>query len=207
MQSNSTQASLLERVRDPANHAAWREFESKYRDLILRYSRARGLRLVDAEDVLQIGLLSLVKSLPGFEYSPERGRFRHYLGQVVRSAIRRHLGRPNRGAAALSDDVLKVLPGDESSDAVWEEEWVRHHYRVAMGVVRTTFEPRSVAVFDELLAGEPVAEVARRFDLSPQAVHKIKQRIRERLKVLIAAQIREEDEHAPSEAAAARNGR
>jgi DNA-directed RNA polymerase specialized sigma24 family protein len=71
---------------------------------------------------------------------------------------------------------------------------VNHHYSRAMLTIRETFEPRSVEVFDRLLGGEGVEEVGASFGLSVQAVHKIKQRIRDRLKQLIALQIREEND-------------
>ena len=59
--------------------------------------------------------------------------------------------------------------------------------------VRRTFEERSVRIFERLLAGASTDEVAADFELSTQAVHKVKQRIRNRLKELISAQIAEEE--------------
>ena len=78
-----------------ADDASWRQFDAKYRELILRYCRARGLQTSDAEDVRQIAMANLAKSLRSFEYKLTRGRFRGYLGQVVRSAISRHFKRPD----------------------------------------------------------------------------------------------------------------
>jgi len=192
----TTQPSLLSRVRNAADDAAWREFDAKYRDLILRYCRARGLQAGDAEDVRQISMANLAKSLRAFEYSPERGRFRSYLGQVVRSGISRHFSRPGTRAQALDSGVLAITDADagKQTDDVWEQEWVRHHYRLAMRTVRETFEPRSIEIFDRLLAGDTVDVVADAFGTTGQAVHKIKQRVRNRMNELIAAQIREEDE-------------
>ncbi len=196
MGHDTTQPSLLSRVRDPANQAAWREFDAKYRELIIRYCRARSIQAADAEDVRQIAMTNLAKSLRAFEYRPERGRFRGYLGQVVRSAISRHFSRPERRSVALDSGVLATVAGgsDGEVDELWEQEWMRHHYRLAMQHVRTTFEARSIDIFDRLLTGDPVKTVAVDYDLTEQAVHKIKQRIRNRLKELIAGQIEEEDE-------------
>ncbi|MEE8141666.1 MAG: sigma-70 family RNA polymerase sigma factor [Planctomycetota bacterium] len=192
----STQPSLLNRVRDPADQLAWREFEFKYGELILRYCRSHGLQTSDAEDVRQIVMLSLSRALRDFHYSPVRGRFRNYLGKVVRNAIHRQRQRPNAGAQRLDADVLALAPDQKAQppDALWEEEWIRHHYRMAMQTVRKTYETRSVALFDRLLVGESVTQVAAEFAMSTQAVHKVKQRIRNRLEELIAAQIREEDD-------------
>ena len=90
-----TQPSLLSRVRDGSDQAAWREFEAKYHELLLRYCRARGLQRSDAEDVRQIVMMNLAKFLRNFDYSPEKGGFRSYLGRVVRNSISRHFSRPN----------------------------------------------------------------------------------------------------------------
>jgi RNA polymerase sigma-70 factor (ECF subfamily) len=183
-------------VRDGSDQAAWREFEAKYRDLLLRYCRARGLQQSDAEDVRQLVMMNLAKALRNFEYAAEKGRFRSYLGRIVRNAISQHFSRPNIPGGGLDTAVMAVVPSSDAdaSDALWEEEWINHHYRLAMKAIRETFDPRSVEVFDRLVNGERVASIAESSGMSIQAVHKVKQRIRNRMQELIAAQIREEDQ-------------
>jgi DNA-directed RNA polymerase specialized sigma24 family protein len=141
-------------------------------------------------------MANLAKSLRSFEYKPARGRFRGYLGQVVRSAISRHFRRPDAQARALDTNVLVTIEADDTgqADEVWEREWVRHHYRLAMQTVRNLFDPKSVEIFDRLLVGDSVSRLASDFQTTTQAVHKVKQRIRDRLKELIADQIRQEDD-------------
>lgn len=196
MGSETTQPSLLSRVRDAADDKAWREFDAKYRELVLRYCRARGLQTSDAEDVRQIAMANLARSLRSFEYKPARGRFRGYLGQVVRSAISRHFRRPDTPPHALDTNVLVTVEADDAgqADEVWEREWVRHHYRLAMQTVRAAFDLKSVQIFNRLLAGDSVSQLASDYQTTIQAVHKVKQRIRDRLKELIADQIRQEDD-------------
>ncbi len=196
MDAEVTRASLLSRVRDVSDDAAWREFEGKYRELILRYAISRGLQHADADDVRQIVMVNLSKALRGFHYSAERGRFRDYLGQVVRNAISRHLSRPKMAPSALDSNVLAAVSegGESATDEAWEHEWVNHHYRQAMKAVRESFDVRSVNIFEQLLAGESVVAVAAANGTTTEAVHKSKQRIRDRMKDLIIAQIREEDE-------------
>lgn len=194
MSGSTTRPTLLSRVRDPADRAAWDEFDAHYRDLILGYCRARGLQLFDAEDVRQLVMMNLAAALRGFQYDPRRGRFRDYLGRVTRGAIQRVVARPKPDGRALSieQDYVEPAAGDDDA-ALWEQEWAAHHYRLAMRAVRASFEPRSVAAFESLVAGASVAESARAHGLSEQALHKIKQRIRDRLRELIARQVREED--------------
>ncbi len=196
MDHDLTQPSLLSRVRDGSDQAAWREFEAKYRELLLRYCRARGLQQSDAEDVRQLVMMNLAKFLRNFDYSPEKGRFRSYLGRVVKNSISRHFARPNPADRALDTAVMATVPdeGPDEKDDLWEQEWINHHYRLAMRTIHDTFDKRSVAVFDRLVEGESVETVAQACGMSTQAVHKVKQRIRKRMQELIAAQVRDEDQ-------------
>lgn len=198
MEPEQTRASLLSRVRDPSNAAAWREFDKKYRDLIVRYCRARGLQPTDAEDIRQLVMISLSKALRSFEYQPSRGRFRSYLGRSVRNAIFEQKARPNHRHQPLDSTVMATQPAEDAGEAddLWEREWMDHHYRLAMESIRETFDAKSIEVFDRLLEGEGVESVAAAFDMSTQAVHKVKQRVRNRMKELVQQQIRDEDEPA-----------
>jgi len=193
--SDTTHPSLLARVRDPADAAAWREFEARYRDLIRSYCRGRGLQTSDAEDVGQMVMLALARALQGFVFDPARGRFRDYLGRVVENAIRRHLSRPSQAPHLLDTSVLETLAttGNEVRDANWEREWMQHHFRLAMRAVRKECRPESLTIFERLLAGGSVQDVALACGASTEAVYKVKQRLRERLKERIEQQIRDEE--------------
>ncbi|MAG56666.1 MAG: hypothetical protein CMJ83_10285 [Planctomycetes bacterium] len=190
MWSQLTRPSLLARLRDGHDELAWREFDQRYRDLIVRYARQSGLQPADAEDVRQVVMMNLARAMPGFQYDPGRGRFRGYLGRVVRNAVRRHQRGQGARFLELGHDLAEA---SGMADPIWDREWMLHHYRRAMGTVRRGFEARSVSVFDRILAGDPVQEVATDFDLTVQAVHKVKQRIRRRLQDLVARQVAEED--------------
>jgi RNA polymerase sigma-70 factor (ECF subfamily) len=60
----TTRASLLSRVRDVADEAAWREFQALYHDLLIRFCRRQGLQEADAADVVQTVMANLLRSLP-----------------------------------------------------------------------------------------------------------------------------------------------
>jgi RNA polymerase sigma-70 factor (ECF subfamily) len=193
--TDTTHPSLLARVRDPADAAAWREFEARYRDLVRRYCRRRGLQTADAEDVGQVVMLALARALQHFTFDPARGRFRDYLGRVVNNAIQRHLSRPKQAHTLLDTSVLDLLatPQNETRDEQWEGEWIEHHLRLAMRTVRSEFTPASLEVFELLLSGNSVEVVAEKSGTTPEAVYKIKQRVRERLRERTEAQIRDEE--------------
>ncbi len=202
--SESTHPSLLVRLRDGQDEEAWRDFCSRYRNLFLRYAEARGLQPTDCEDVVQIALISLSRALRGFEYDPSRGRFRNYLGRVAANTVNAYQAASARRPFPLSDALLESVAevggepmstaaGTSEADALWEQEWMRHHYELALSTVRKKFDPRSVEVFEQLLSGASVAELATRYDMTSQAIHKVKQGIRDRLRRLIVDQIHREE--------------
>lgn len=193
MGADTTRISLLSRVRNSADDAAWVEFEARYRDLVLRYALARGVQHADAEDISQIVFMSLATALRGFHHSPQKGRFRDYLGRVVRNAVARFRSRPNPLLMSLSIDAGLVEDVESGDDVLWEQEWVDHHYRLALQTVRETFDRKSVEIFERLVEGKSVSSIAAQYATTEQAVHKVKQRIRARMGELITAQVREED--------------
>lgn len=198
MGPEATRLSLLARARDPADATAWAEFEHRYRDLVYQYALARGLQFCDADDVCQIVFVRLSKYLRSFAYSPERGRFRSYLGAIVRNVISDQMKCPESRRRPVDENEARLdeLPDPRALevDERWDQEWVNHHCRIALATVRRTFDPRSVAVFEALLAGSSPESVAADRGCSLDAVVKIRQRVRARMQELIERQIRDEDD-------------
>jgi RNA polymerase sigma-70 factor (ECF subfamily) len=199
MELPSTRTSLLSRLRDSSDSHAWREFEERYRELLLRFCQRRGLQRADAEDVVQNLFTTLAKGMPQFTYDAERGRFRDYLFRSTRNAMaawaRRTIDRPG----ALDSSVANSLAspggdGEGAESALWEEEWVAHHYRLAMTRIRTDFDARNMELFERNVRGESVAELASAYSITEASIYATRRRIRERLRELIAEQVREEDQ-------------
>lgn len=195
MRDPSTRASLLTRMRDPANEPAWREFDELYRDLILRWCRRSGLQRWDAEDVRQVVMMSLAGVLRrGFRYQPEMGRFRDYLGRTVRHAIharRRGAAQPLwNGPEGLSEQCADARA---ELDEAWEQEWQDYHLRRALGHLRGSMSERNRELFEGLLDGVSPSVLAQRYGLSEPAVRKVKQRVLAELREQIVAQVRDED--------------
>lgn len=186
-----TRATLLELVRDSADAQAWARFESTYRNMLLRFCRHRGLQHTDAEDVVQAVFAKLVTGLKRFDYDPNKGRFRDYLFRCVRSCIADQNSCPTPASGGVgTEESGSAVVADE---ALFEREWAAHHYRMAIDAVRQGCDPQSVAVFEDLLAGRSVRQVAQERSMSEQAVYKVQQRMRDRLRERIERQVRDED--------------
>jgi RNA polymerase sigma-70 factor (ECF subfamily) len=185
----------MARLRDIDDQSAWREFEGQYRELMVRFCQRRGLQRADAEDVVQRAMTGLAKNFSKFAYDPNRGRFRDYLFRCVRNSLSDWSRRQDSRVSSLDTQLIGKLSADAGPEelARWEEEWVSHHYRLAMTSVRSFFEPRSLEIFERAVKGATVSELALQFQMTEEAVRKIRQRIKARLEELIACQIREED--------------
>lgn len=171
-----TDSRLMARLRNPADDAAWREFDRAYGSLIARYAMRRGLRLADAEDVRQDVLVRLVRRFPGFVYDRDRGRFRGYLATTTRRAIARQVRRRGPSRAPLE----AVAPAD-TAKSDWVEECRRHALRQAVGRLRATSSSLSNEVFDLLQRGLTPGQVAEALQVSRDAVYKMRERSLRRL--------------------------
>ncbi len=83
------------------------------------------------------------RSMKSFEYDPRKGKFRSYLKTIVVRSIYRKNFQKQR-SPALGDYVEDAAdPGvDENVRKLWEEEWRRHHIRLAMRKIRIEFNER-----------------------------------------------------------------
>ena len=122
-----------------------------------------------------------------YRYDPARGRFRDWLGTVVRNKVAEHRRRPaNRLRAAGGDsDQLRVeLAADEQGpDAAWEAAFESSLLLALLDAVRRESQrPR----LPGLRAGRrckacPAARRARLTGLSRNAVYKANKRVLQRL--------------------------
>ena len=77
-----TSHSLIARVKDPADGAAWTEFLGIYRPVVYRLARKRGMQDADAQDVTQRVFLSISQAIDGWEPDPNGPPFRAWLVTV-----------------------------------------------------------------------------------------------------------------------------
>ena len=86
-----TRPSLLLRIREPHDAEAWETFVRVYGPLIYRHCRGRGLQDADAAEVTQEVLLQVSRSIRKFDYRPDYGRFRDWLGTITVNEVKRFL--------------------------------------------------------------------------------------------------------------------
>jgi RNA polymerase sigma-70 factor (ECF subfamily) len=185
--SETTRPSLLLRVRDPRDEESWRAFVDMYAPLIVRYARSRRLQEADAADVCQEVLAQVAKSIRGFEYQPERGRFRDWLGTVTRNRVNRFFTRVAGREQAIGEALADELPAPEQ-DREWDDAFNTHVLQVALERVRPGFEPKTWEAFRLVwLAHQPAAAVAERLGMPVAGVYLAKSRVLARLRAEVLA--------------------
>lgn len=188
-----THASLLARLAEGVDPAAWAEFHDRYHDLIRGFAGRYGLQAADCDDVTQEVLLSLTRSMDGFEYAPARGKFRSYLKTMVINAILRRQRQERRAAELRREAEDPGRDAAPSAATAWDEEWRQYHVRRAMQRLMTSTSERDRIAFARYaMEGAPVEEVARELGVTVDLVYQIKSRILKRLRELIAKQVEEE---------------
>src|SRR5262245_27469136 len=122
---NETRQSLLLRAQT-GEESAWKDLTDLYRPLIIGWLNRQGVPARDLEDLSQEVLLSVVKNLPGFQHSSQRGAFRSWLRTIVCSRTTdcwrtMDAAMPAGGSVATAALQQIADPGSELNRR-WDEE-------------------------------------------------------------------------------------
>ena len=181
-----TRASLLIRVRDPADQVAWNEFVEIYRPVILRLACQKGMQQADAEDIAQQVLIAVAKAVQQREHDPTRAKFRTWLNRVAQNAILNALsrGKPDRGSG--NSAILAILNDHQSHSGPDSDllrlEHRREVFRWAARQVRHEFHHATWDAFWlTAVEGRSIELVAHELAKSPGSIYAARSRIMRRI--------------------------
>src|SRR5438132_5595421 len=100
-----TRASLLVRLRDPKDRAAWQQFVELYGRLVYGFARRRGLQDADAADLTQEVFLAVARAAGRWRFDRRRGSFRGWLRGITRHKIGKWLERRRRQPVGSGDSA------------------------------------------------------------------------------------------------------
>ena len=190
----TTHTTLLARLADGGDRAAWGLFLERYGELVRAFARRQGMQLADCDDVLQDVLVALTRAMPGFSYDPAKGKFRSYLKTItLRAVFRRRF--QNRGQVELEhiEEATRAASTDEAIEEAWESEWRRYHVRLALLTLSAEFNTVDRRAFQRYaVEGAEVRTVGEELGLSVDQVYQAKSRILKRLTQVIEAQVEDE---------------
>lgn len=178
----TTNPSLLFRLRDIRDRQAWALFVEVYGPLIFSYCRRKRLQDSDAADVSQEVLTRLSKALTSFEYQPERGRFRDWLGKVTHRELLqfwKRQGRANSRQTEIGQEAINSVEDTKN----WDEHFHSELLRLAIMRIRPDFEDETWRIFEQLWFEDKLpADVAKTFGIHMGSVYVAKSRVLKRLR-------------------------
>jgi RNA polymerase sigma-70 factor (ECF subfamily) len=163
---NETRQSLLLRAQTGQTDA-WKDLVDLYRPLILGWLNRQGVPAGDLEDISQEVLLSVVKHLPGFEHSGQRGAFRSWLRTIVCSRTADYwrlldAGTQASGGSGAIAALQQIADPDSALNRQWDEEHDRYVLHCLLDLVEGEFEPVTLQAFRRLkVDGVSGAEAAQ----------------------------------------------
>jgi RNA polymerase sigma factor (sigma-70 family) len=183
-----TRGSLLIRLRDAQNHAAWREFVELYQPVIYRLCRRRGVRHSDAEDLVQQVLILVARAVDRFDASSERGTFRGWLYRISHNVIVNFLSRDLPKNRATGGDDNQALSGaaEKENSSLVRMEVRRQLFREAAQRAREEFEESTFRAF-WLTAVEDISieDAATQLNKSTGAIYAARSRVLKRLRDIV----------------------
>jgi RNA polymerase sigma-70 factor (ECF subfamily) len=184
---DETRQSLLLRAQTGETNA-WKDLTGLYRPLIVGWLNRQGVAARDIEDLSQEVLLSVVKHLPGFRHSGQRGAFRSWLRTIVCSRTADYwraidAGTQASGGSGATAALQDIADPNSELNRQWDQEHDRYVLQCLLDMVDEEFEPTTLQAFRRLaLDGISGAEAAQELGLSVAAVYVAKSRVLQRIR-------------------------
>ncbi len=182
-----TRNSLLVRLQDANDVAAWDDFAELYGPVVYRVALGKGFQSADAEDLVQEVFLAVSLSLNQWLAREDRGAFRAWLIRIARNeAIDRMRERATRslgrGGSAAEQMLAQVPARSEVSDSL-DLEYERAVFRWA---AKRAEEEVSDQVWQAFwltsIEGVPIPEAASRLQTGVGNIYVSRSRVMARIK-------------------------
>ena len=184
-----TSPSLLIRIRNPEDKESWKTFERIYGAVVRDYCGYWNLQPADAEDITQEVLAAVANSIHKFDYDPQKGRFRGWLGTITSNKIKRWLtNKTNRRESQISMHSEAAEASDLVSDP--DDNWINSFCGVilkeACQLARVEFEDTTWKCFEETwIKHNSPQQTATALGVAVHSVYVNKSRILKRLEAII----------------------
>lgn len=176
----TTRPALLAGIKKGDN-VSWYQFRDTYRPLIFHCAEQEGVPSSDFLELEQNVLVAFFKASETFEYDPGKGKFRTYLGSLVRNCIaqlRRNHQKDNRIPVSFGDSL-----SENSFERHWDKEWKQHIFWLSLIRARAELPKREVEIFELCdLKGVAPAVAASSLKISIATVYNYRKKVLEMLR-------------------------
>ena len=182
-----TRASLILRLKNREDLDAWQQFAEIYQPLVFRLARRKGFQDSDAADVAQEVLLRVANAVERWDPNGD-GSFRGWLSTITRNLMINFLQSSQRRPIAGGSDAVAELVDNQADpnsleSRVFDEELEQQVFAWASERIRPSFQPNTWDAFwATAVDDQPVADVARKLQISVGAVYIARSRVIQKLR-------------------------
>src|SRR6516164_7300527 len=120
----TTRHSLVLRLRNRDDEAAWAEFLAIYEPLVYSLARRKGLQDADARDLCQYVFRAEAAAIDRWDPDPAKGKFRAWLFRIARNLLVNFFADQRRHTLGTgSTSVQDLLEARPASDAQTQAEF------------------------------------------------------------------------------------
>lgn len=182
----ATRYTLIGKLHDSQDAAAWEEFTRIYQPLVFRICRSRGLQYADATDVTQEVLAKVSQAIDTFHQRKVSSSFRGWIYRVTQNLVIDFLRRRDRSRLVQADVPIQLTPGPDPSpqeSAEFRREYERQIFWIVAQEVRGQVKPPTWQAFwCTEIERKPAAQVAEEMNTSVGAVYVSRSRVIARLR-------------------------
>ncbi len=188
MPSTVTSLTLIQKLREPGNEAAWVRLCERYRPILVAVIRRSGTPEADLDDVAQETLAVILGKFRRGEYDPSKGRLKSWLLGIALNKIREFRRKRRRQSEQTFESGSATgfwdrIPDTRDLTDVFEQEWQAGLLGEALRQVRLqvdagTFEAFKLYAID----GREPEDVAAHLGMAREAVYNAKSRVLVRLR-------------------------
>ena len=168
---------LLERLRQPTDHQAWRRFVALYTPLLFFSACRMGLQARDSADLVQEVFTSVLEQLPTFQLDGHKS-FRSWLRTIAVDRWCDHLRRRAVAGRGGNEAGLADAPVPDTVAPLWEKEFRQQIVGRALDLMQADFQPQIwKACWLQVIERKAAPDVATELGLPLAAVYAAKSRV------------------------------
>ena len=185
-----TRASLILRLQNADDVAAWDEFSELYGPVVFRTARARGFQVADAENLVQEVLMAVAQSISQWLDRDDRGSFRRWLHSLARNhAVNMLTQRATRSLGQdgmAAERALNELSMTSEISSLIDLEYERAVFQWAADrVQQTVAEHTWQAFWLTHVKGHSIKEAAQRLKTRPGNIYFGRSRVMTKIQGLV----------------------
>ncbi|MEZ6094556.1 MAG: sigma-70 family RNA polymerase sigma factor [Pirellulaceae bacterium] len=185
-----TRASLLLRLRNAEDVAAWDDFMSIYSPVIYRVALKRGLQPADAENLVQEVITAVSISLEHWLERIDRGGFRAWLFTIARNEsikmMTHRTTRPMAHGGTDAGEILNKIPAKSDLTRELDLEYDRSIFQWAARQVEKKVDATNWQAFwMTAIDNVSVDDAARRLNIETGQVYCARSRVMAKIKNLV----------------------